>query len=270
MGTIVSAAATSHTLGPPTGIEARAERVFDGMLEIGRRVRASKPDVVLIVTSDHLQNFRLDRQIPFAVGLSDTFTPLGDLGVPQVPVPGHRDFATGLAAYAAEHGYDLVGAENIRPDHGFGLPNAVINTEAQIPVVPLYVNSVMTPPPSCRRSFGLGRVIRDYVATVRPDGERVAIVGAGGLSHWICMPGEGQVNTAWDRRIMDTIVGGRAAELAALTREAILAEGGNGGLEIAAWLCMAGAVAGASGEEIYYEAMPEWWTGMGGLVMHIT
>src|SRR5687768_9638167 len=132
MGRIVSAAATSHTLGPPTEIEARADRVFDGMMAIGRRIRASKPDVVLIVTSDHLNNFRLDRQIPFAVGLSDAFTPLGDLGVPQVPFPGQRDFATGLVAYAAEHDYDLVGAEDIRPDHGLGLPNAVINIDSQI------------------------------------------------------------------------------------------------------------------------------------------
>jgi len=269
MGRIVSAAATSHTLGPPTGIEARAERVFDGMLEIGRRIRASKPDILLIVTSDHLNNFRLDRQIPFAVGLSEEFTPAGDLGVPQVPFPGHRDFANGLAAYAAEHGYDLVGAENIRPDHGFGLPNAVINTAARIPVVPIYVNSVMTPPPSCGRSFGLGQVIRDYVAMVRPGNERVAIVGAGGLSHWICVPGEGRVNDAWDRWIIERVAAGRAAELAGLTREAVLAEGGNGGLEITAWLCMAGAVAGARGEQIYYEPMPEWWTGMGGVFMHV-
>src|SRR5690242_8857355 len=197
MGRIVSAAATSHTLGPPNGIETRAERVFDGMLEIGRRIRASAPDIILIVASDHLNNFRLDRQIPFAVGLSDEFTPLGDLGVPQIPFAGHRDFAAGLVAFAAEHEFDLVGAENIRPDHGICLPNAVINVDTRIPVVPIYVNAVMSPPPSCRRSFRLGQVIRDYVSTVRPEKERVAIVGAGGLSHWICMPGEGHVNTAW-------------------------------------------------------------------------
>jgi 2'-aminobiphenyl-2,3-diol 1,2-dioxygenase, large subunit len=269
MGRIVSAAATSHTLGPPDGVEARAERVFDGMLAIGHHIRASRPDVLMIVTSDHLNNFRLDRQIPFAVGLSDAYTPQGDLGVPQVPFPGHREFATGLAAWAAEHEFDLVGAEGIKPDHGLGLPNAVINTDQRLPVVPVYVNSVMSPPPSCRRSFRLGQIIRDYVERGRPPGERVAIVGAGGLSHWLCVPGEGRVNADWDRRIIDRFISGRASELIALTREAILAEGGNGGLEIAAWMCMAGAVPGATGTAVYYEPMPEWWTGMGGVTMQI-
>jgi protocatechuate 4,5-dioxygenase beta chain/2'-aminobiphenyl-2,3-diol 1,2-dioxygenase large subunit len=269
MGRIVSAAATSHTLGPPDGIEERADRVFDGMLAIGRHIRESRPDLVVVVASDHLQNFRLDRQIPFAIGLSDTFTPLGDLGIPQQPFPGHRDFAAGLLAYAAERDYDLVGAEGIRPDHGVALPATVVNRDAALPVVPLYINSVMSPPPSCRRAYGLGKVIRDYVAAARPGSERVAVLGSGGLSHWLCVPGEGNVNSAWDRRIMQQVVAGRAAGLAALTRDDILAEGGNGGLEIAAWLCMAGAVEGAAGDEVYYEAMPEWWTGMGGVTMRV-
>ena len=274
MGRIVSAAATSHTLGPPDEVEERADRVFDGMLAIGRHIRESRPDLVLVVASDHLQNFRLDRQIPFAIGLSDSFTPLGDLGIPQQPFPGHRNFATGLVAFAADRDFDLVGVENIA-DHGMALPNAVINLDRPLPVVPIYVNSVMTPPPSCRRSYGLGKVIRDYVATARPDAERVAVLGSGGLSHWLCVPGEGKVNSAWDRRIMAQIIAGRAAELAALSYDDILAEGGNGGLEIAAWLCMAGAAAdavadtAAVGDAVYYEAMPEWWTGMGGITMRV-
>jgi protocatechuate 4,5-dioxygenase beta chain/2'-aminobiphenyl-2,3-diol 1,2-dioxygenase large subunit len=224
---------------------------------------------VVVVTGDHLQNFRLDRQIPFAVGLSDRFTPLGDMDIPQEPFPGHREFASGLIGFAAEQDFDLVGAEHLRPDHGLALPNAVINVEGHLPVVPLYLNSVMTPPPSCRRSLRLGRVLRDYVERCRPAAERVAIVGAGGLSHWLCMPGEGRVNAEWDRSVIDAIVTGQAERLARLTAAEIVESGGNGGLEIVAWLCMAGAVPGASGDLIYYEPMPEWWTGMGGIAMTV-
>ena len=67
MGRIVGAFATSHVLMSPEGIEAQAERVFAGMKEIGRRLRAARPDVVVVITSDHLNNFKLDLQAPFIV-----------------------------------------------------------------------------------------------------------------------------------------------------------------------------------------------------------
>ncbi|MDP9919014.1 protocatechuate 4,5-dioxygenase beta chain/2'-aminobiphenyl-2,3-diol 1,2-dioxygenase large subunit [Variovorax boronicumulans] len=266
MAKIVSGAATSHTFGLPGNAADAAQRIADGMLEIGRRVRASKPDLLLIVSSDHLTNFNLDFQIPWAVGLADSYLPLGDLGTRRVAYRGHREFATGLMHFAAAAGFDLIGVERLTPDHGITVPNEMINGDAGIPIVPIYINTVMQPIPTCARSFGLGRIIADYVASI-DDTTRVAIVATGGLSHWVCMPDSGRVNAEWDRSIIELVISGQGERLAQWTPDQITGQGGNGGLEIATWACMAGALRNARGEAIYYEAMTPWWTGMGGIFM---
>jgi protocatechuate 4,5-dioxygenase beta chain/2'-aminobiphenyl-2,3-diol 1,2-dioxygenase large subunit len=251
----------------PQGIEERAERVFDGMKEIGRRVRADAPDVIVYVSSDHLMNFKLELQVPLAVGAADAFEPFGDMGIPKRPIRGHRAFAEDLVRAAASCGVDLAKAEVLRPDHGITIPNTIINRDGHIPVVPVYINAAMSPPPTPARAWALGEAIGRTVRERRPAGERVVIVGTGGLSHWICTPGQGRVNESFDREVMHTLCAGRGHELAQLQAEEITDWAGNGGLEVLCWICMAGAVPGWHGETVYYEPMPEWLTGMGGIAM---
>jgi protocatechuate 4,5-dioxygenase beta chain/2'-aminobiphenyl-2,3-diol 1,2-dioxygenase large subunit len=267
MGEIVGAFATSHVLMSPEGIEDKADRVFRGMKEIGRRAVALRPDVLLYVASDHANNFRLELQVPFTVGVSDRYEPLGDMGLPKDSIAGHREFAEGLVAYALENGFDLAKAEEVRPDHGVALPNLFVNRDGRIPIVPIFVNTGMRPGPAPGRCWALGQTVRSFVERTRPRGERVVVYGTGGLSHWICMDRQGEVNERFDRLVIDRIVAGRAEELAALSWADVLAEAGNGGLEILAWIVAAAAMSGGRAEKIYYEAIPQWLTGMGGVAI---
>jgi aromatic ring-opening dioxygenase catalytic subunit (LigB family) len=270
MGHIAGAFATSHTMFAPKGVEAQAERVWQGMLEIGRRVRTLAPDVIVLASNDHMNNFDLRLQVPFVVGVADEYTPLGDMGVPRTPFPGHRAFAEEFVRFAADHGFDLARAEELAPDHGMAFPNLVINPEGSYPVVPVYVNAAIDPVPSPARCWALGGVLRAMVEERRPAGERAVVVATGGLSHWLCDPQEGRVNEAFDRDVIGRLVSGRGAELARLTQATILEQAGNGGLELTAWLFAAGCLPGARGEQIYYEPMPAWITGMGGIALHAT
>lgn len=269
MGRIVSAAATSHTFGNDAADAPAAERIQSGMAQIGNIVAKSLPDVLVVVSSDHLNNFTLDAQIPLAIGIADEYIPLGDMGVPKTPFKGSREFGSAFAMYCTDIGFDLTPIENVRPDHGVSFPNAFSNPNGTARLVPLYLNTVMTPSPSCKRGYELGRALRAFVETQRPINERVAVLGTGGLSHWICLPDSGRVNEIWDRRIMDFLVSGDGDKIASLSREEILRDGGNGGLEIATWAFVAGASGDVTGRVIYYEAMTSWWTGMGGVVMNI-
>ena len=79
----------------------------------------------------------------------------------------------------------------------------------------------------------------------------------------------GEVNTAFDREVLDKFTAGRSGELAALSVADIVKQGGNGGIEILTWMMTAATCPGAPGEEIYYEAMPEWFTGMGGIALRL-
>jgi protocatechuate 4,5-dioxygenase beta chain/2'-aminobiphenyl-2,3-diol 1,2-dioxygenase large subunit len=267
VGRIIGGFATSHTLFQSTGVEAAAERVWQGMCSIARQVQAARPDVLVLVGNDHLNNFSLGLQVPFVVGVADEYTPLGDMGIPRRPFPGARAFAEALVRYAAERGFDLARAEEWQPDHGLALPHAIVSPAAAVPVMPLFINAAIDPIPSPRRCYALGRALHDMVGATRPESERVVVLATGGLSHWLCDPQEGRVNVEFDREFIATLIGGRGAELAELTQEQLLERGGNGALELTAWIFLAGCLPHARGECVYYEPMPQWITGMGGIAL---
>ena len=269
MGKIVGAFAMSHVLGSPFGLEEQAERVFSGMRELGRRLREARPTVVVMITSDHLNNFKLAQPMPFAIGTADVYTPYGDMGLPTEPVKGHAAFAEGFVSFASERGFALAKPMRLQPDHGVMIPLGIVDPSREFAVVPLYVNTVYTPAPTPAQSWRLGELLREYVADVCGDSERVALLAGGGLSHWLGVPEEGQVNEAWDRWFMEVLAQGRGSGLAKLTNEQILSDAGNGGLEVNAWITVAGAVSTATGECLFYEAIPAWASGMAGISFNV-
>ncbi len=267
MGKIVAVAATSHILMSPKGVEERARRVVAGMTQIGRRIAAAKPDLLVVIASDHMFNINLSLQPPFCVGASDSYVPFGDMEIPQEPRIGSRAFAQAFVERAARSGFDLAKGEEIRPDHGIALPLMFMDPERRIPIVPILVNINMDPPPTPARCYALGEVLRATILEDRAPGERVAILATGGLSHWLNIARHGEVSEPFDRWIMQRVTEGKAPELATLSPAEIVEQGGNGGLEIMNWLMAAATVPGREGEIIFYEQMPEWMMGMGGIML---
>ena len=269
MGSCVCAYATSHILFSPNGVEDQARRIVAGMSELGRRAAAAKPDLMLMIASDHLINFNLALQPPFLVGVADEYTCLGDMDIPVRPFPGHRSFAEGLVRYAADRGFDLAKAEELTPDHAVTLPLLFVKPWGSVPVVPLIVNINMEPVPATGRCYALGQAIRDYIRERRPAGERIAVVGSGGLSHWLRIPNEGHVAVEHDTQIMDLFVAGKVQTVARMTTQEIAERHGNGGLEILNWVTAAAAAGEPPGERIYYEPVSMWQTGMGGVSLNV-
>lgn len=68
----------------------------------------------------------------------------------------------------------------------------------------------------------------------------------------------------WDRKVLDALLGGDLNVLDDSPDDEISATGGRGGHEIRSWFAaMAAMGAGYSAEEVFYEPIPEWITGMG-------
>jgi 2'-aminobiphenyl-2,3-diol 1,2-dioxygenase large subunit len=269
MAEVVCAYATSHILFDPAADPPRVERILAGMQELGRRATSAQPDVLLIITSEHMFNMDLCVQPPFCVGTADSWTPFGDLDIPQRPFPGQREFARGLLTHCASSGFDLAVAETLRPDHGVTLPLLFIRPWGQIPAVPLFVNINMDPVPSPARCLALAESIREYIATERPTAERVGVIASGGLSHWLMIPGTGNIAEEFDEEWIERFTAGRGREFARLSCRDIVANAGNGGLELINWMMMTAMVPAAKGEKIYYEPMPAWMTAIGGIAMTV-
>jgi len=271
MGAIVGAVGMSHILGSDVGVEEQAQRVFDSFKRLGERVRASAPDLIIVVSDDHMMNIGADVQVPLAVGVAEKYETFGDLEIPVHEYPGAPDFANGLARYAAGRGFDLAKLDDrgLRLDHGYVVPLIFINPGRNIPVVPLNVNINMDPSPSPARCWQLGTTIKEYIQNVRPERERVAIVGAGGLSHWLMIERDGEISESWDQEILQTFAEGRAEEISRLTADEIQAEGGNGGTEVRNWLVMAATVPGNRGAKVLYEPVYPWKTGMAAIEMDV-
>ena len=89
------------------------------------------------------------------------------------------------------------------------------------------------------------------------------------MSHWLGVPEEGRVNEKWDRWFMGMLATGQGASLAKLSNEQILIDAGNGGLEVNAWIALAGAVPDAAAKCLFYEAIPAWASGMAGMAFQV-
>ena len=271
MGKIIGAYGMSHVMFEDTGIEDQAKRVFDGLALIGEKIRADKPDVVVIISGDHFYNVSTGQQSPLGVAVGDTHVPFGDMDIPKTPFRGHRAFAEGFLRFAAEAEFDLtkLEEEGFKPDHGSALPNMFINPAGDIPTVILNININMDPVPTPQRCWRLGQTLKDYVERARPDGERVAVVAAGGLSHWLMIERDGEINAEWDEQVLADFAAGEAEKYAGMTIQEIAEISGNGGVELIFWLAMAATAPGARGEKLFYEPVYQWKTGMAGLELHV-
>ena len=107
MGKIVSAYATSHILFSPQAEPEMAAEIFQGMQGLGSRARDAKPDVILVITSDHLFNFDLAHQKKFSIGTADDYFAMGDMAIPQRPFKGHAKFAKGLIDFSGENDIEI-------------------------------------------------------------------------------------------------------------------------------------------------------------------
>ena len=72
--------------------------------------------------------------------------------------------------------------------------------DPQLPLVPIVQNCAVEPMMPLRRWYALGEAIRSYVGL-----DRVALVGTGGLSHFIGAPRVGDFDEEFDRWFLDVL-----------------------------------------------------------------
>lgn len=239
------------------------ERIERGFKEIGRRLVASRPDALIIISPDHWCNFFLDNLPSFCIGVGDEYERSGEPFLQKVfhheVLKGHADLGKHILNTALAQEFDPSFSQRLELDHGFCLPLWRIGLDPIPPVIPITVNELEAPLPTMRRCLQWGRMLRDAIESY-PGSLRVSILASGGLSHFIGEPGMGSVDEKFDRTCISLFEDGNDARLSSTLEEAVR-HTGNGGHEVRNWV-IAHAAAGSSGFDLIgYEPLTEIYVG---------
>src|SRR5712692_3418295 len=211
MAEIVAGIATSHVpfmaAQPRGGVdEGQHSRVIAGLGEAQKLLEQARPDVIVIFSSDHFDRCFYDNLPPFLVAVGESAEgPINEyLKIPKVKVTVDGGLGRFLVSEGLENGVDFASSADLPLDHAEVVPLSFLTPNWDLPIVPIVVNAFAPPMPSLRRCAQVGAFVREVVERW-PERKRVAVMGTGGLSHWVGLPEMGRVNAEFDRWFMDAL-----------------------------------------------------------------
>jgi hypothetical protein len=244
-------------------------RNFFGALETVReRAKAADLQALIMMSGEHFTNFFLTNLPQIVIGLGEGHQgPLEKwLNIPKTIVPGHPDLGKHLAEETVAAGFQPALSYKMKADHGFMTVYYELDPQMETPLVPIVLNCTTPPLMTLRRSYEFGIALGDAIRSY--DGlERVALIGAGGLSHFVGEPRVGDIDEDFDRWFLKQLEKDELSDELLDMPNDELAEAGNGTGEVRAWVMVAGAMRGSKTTALAYEAIYEWINGMG-VVLH--
>ena len=102
---------------------------------------ASRPDVIVMFDTDHLNTFFLDNLPIFAIGVDESFRGPNDepREVPTYTIPSARDLAGHIRQTAIAAGFDVALTQQFSVDHSIAVPLHFLTPRMHIPVVPVFI-----------------------------------------------------------------------------------------------------------------------------------
>jgi aromatic ring-opening dioxygenase catalytic subunit (LigB family) len=269
MASLVGVFAASH--GPiiardwdkmPDAHRNKLKSAFD---EIGRRLTACRPDLLVVVSPDHWVNFFINNLPAVCIGIGDEHDgppePFMQKVYPHARLKGHAAFGRHLLDTALAQDFEPALSHRLKLDHGTCIPLWRIGVAVGLPLVPLIINDLEEPMPSIRRCLAWGRLLRQAIESY-PEPLRIAVLGTGGLSHSIGEPTMGWIDEEFDHACIEAFRHGEDGRLAQFLTDA-LPRTGNGAHEIRDWV-VAHAAAGSKGFELIdYFPSPQTLVGAG-------
>lgn len=245
----------------PAGQQIRLNAAYG---ELGRRIDAVRPDVIVGVTPDHWVNFFIDNLPAICLGMGAQHRGTSEpwmSAFPRKTLPGHPRFAQHLAETALDSDFEPSLSYDIELDHGFCIPIWRMELAHLPAIVPMIINGLEPPMPSIRRCAAWGRLLAQAIRTY-PGDLRVAVLATGGISHSIGEPTMGEIDEPFDRDCIRYFTSGDEGPLVEFL-DARLNSTGNGAHEVRNWV-VAHATAGSRGFELIdYLNVPEVYVGCG-------
>lgn len=271
MAEIVAVMAMTHSPGL-TGWFERAstedqEQALAALSEMRRRLEAAQPDVLVLVSNDHLLNWPINNTPEFTVGIGDEHVGPADwfdewLAMDKYRVRGHADLARWIVNEGARRRIAFAYRRRMAFDDGISVPVHYLNPDARFRLIPITMNCTVPPIPLPDRCYQVGATLRDMLRAF-PGGERVAVVATGGLSHEPGGPRYFWVDEEFDRWFLDLLkCGDHDRVLRECTLERMEAAGSGGTAELNAWILVLAMTRGPADVLAYMPAIA-WRSGTG-------
>ena len=260
MASLVGAFAASH--GPLIIREwervppEQKKRMAAAYKELGRRLTAAKPDVLIVVSPDHWSNFFLDNYPAVCIGVGAVNDGPPEPWMKDFPhrtLAGDAAFASHLVDEALRQGFEPAVSHHLKLDHGSCIPLWKMELERLPKIVPMLLNSIEPPMPSLDRCYRWGELLRKAIESYR-EPLRVAILGTGGLSHSIGEKTMGAIYEDFDQETIRLFGGAQDGLIRYLDEK--LPTHGNGSEEVRNWLVAHGAAGGRGFELVDYLPVP--------------
>ncbi|WP_341990591.1 hypothetical protein [Azorhizobium sp. AG788] len=217
---------------PDTEDKATIAAVQAAGAAIGEKLKALDPDLWIIFSNDHAEQFFHTAAPPFTIHVGGEASGAFAGREFHWPVPSAIGFELVREMY--RQGFDPAFSSTAKIDYAIGIPLTHLGVTA--PVLPIYVNAYLPPQPTMERCYAFGQAIARAVTTL---GLRTVVICSGGMSHF---PGTDRYSNPeldWDNAAFAKLKAGNLKSLIGYD-EAELDATGN--IELRCWACGAGAL----------------------------
>lgn len=226
---------------------------FDGFTPVHRWLDRVRPDVALVVYNDHGLNFFLDKLPTFAIGAAAEYQTADEgWNIPTVrPFAGDPALSWHVINSVVAAGFDVTMCQEMAVDHAVCNPMQLLWPGGEpwpVRIVPVEINTVQFPLPSAARCYAFGQAIGRAVASY-PSGERVVVIGTGGLSHQLDGERAGFINKEFDQKFMASMITDPSWATRYSTVE-LVEQTGSQGIELILWLTARAALGAGSGGDV--------------------
>jgi 2,3-dihydroxyphenylpropionate 1,2-dioxygenase len=200
--------------------------------EIGKKLKALKPDLWIIFSNDHAEQFFHNAAPPFTIHVGGEAT--GEFAGRKFhwKIPSEISFE--LVRQLYRQNFDPAFTSTARIDYAIGIP--LTHLGITDPVLPIYVNAYLPPQPTMERCYAFGQAV---ARTVTALGLKTVILSSGGMSHFPGTDRYSNPQLAWDNKVLEKLATGNLKSLLGYD-EAELDDTGN--IELRCWACAAGAL----------------------------